>query len=56
MKKWELLAQSPDISELDRSIYLKKNEAARQGYAAELANFEARATRFDEESDEEVSS
>ena len=56
IKKWELLAQRQDISELDRSIYLKKAEAARRGYAAELSDFEARSTKFEEESNEEVSS
>jgi hypothetical protein len=56
IKKWELLAQRQDISELDRSIYLKKAQAARQGYAYELADFEERSTKFEEASDGEVSS
>ena len=54
IKKWEKLANHPDISENDRRIYLNRVEEARKAYALETFEFEERATKFEEKSDGQV--
>lgn len=39
IKKWEELAESQDISELDREIYLARAEIAKATYERERSTF-----------------
>jgi len=51
IKKWEKVAMTVGLSDLDRDFYLQKVEKAKRAYEREICAWEIRAKRYGEDDD-----